>query len=76
MYILAKGECFVKYVDQKKKLTDNHRTLRPGEYFGEISMIYGCKRTATVVSRKYSTLAQLTRAKFKEIVTEFPELLE
>ena len=76
MYIIAKGECSVSIVDEKKKTHNNHRILRPGDYFGEIAMVYGCKRQATVVSRKYSTLALLTRAKFKEIATEFPELVD
>lgn len=48
--------------------------LRPGDFFGEISMIYGCNRTATVKSFKYSTLAMLTKAQYKEILIEFPSL--
>ena len=50
--------------------------LRSGEYFGEISLIYGCKRTGTVVSRKYSTLAKLTKEKHREIITDFPDLVD
>ena len=37
-------------------------------------MIYGCQRTATVISKKYSTLAMLSKANFKEISTEYPEI--
>lgn len=37
-------------------------------------MIYGCKRTATVESNKYSTLAMLNKTHFKEILIEFPSL--
>lgn len=48
--------------------------LRPGSYFGEIGLIYGCNRTATVKSGKYSTLAMLTKARYKEILIEFPSL--
>ena len=29
-----------------------------------------------MVSRKYTTLAKLTRSKFKEITTEFPEMTQ
>jgi hypothetical protein len=39
-------------------------------------MIYGCKRTATVVSRKYTTLAILSKPKFTMITTEFPRFKE
>ena len=48
--------------------------MRNGEFFGEISLIYGCKRTATVCSAKYSTLATLTKKNYDEILLEFPDL--
>lgn len=37
-------------------------------------MIYGCNRTATVKSLKYSTLAMLSKSNYKEILIEFPSL--
>ena len=61
MFIVAKGECVVNIKDEKSKLVKNHKILTSSDYFGEISLIYGCKRTASVVSRKYSTLAKLSR---------------
>jgi CRP-like cAMP-binding protein len=76
MFIIAKGECTVNVIDEKKRELEGHRVLRAGDYFGEIALIYGCQRTSSVISRKYSTLATLTRAKFKEIATEFPELVD
>ena len=45
-----------------------------GEYFGEIALIYGCKRTATVQSLKYSTLAKLKKSDYQDILIEFPDL--
>jgi len=42
MYFIAKGECSVILIDEKKKA--HEKSLRIGDYFGEISMIYGCKR--------------------------------
>ncbi len=50
------------------------KILRIGAYFGEIALIYGCRRTCTVISRKYSTLAKLPFHDFREILTELPEL--
>jgi CRP-like cAMP-binding protein len=76
MYFIAKGECSVHIIDEKKRAHRDHKILRVGDYFGEISMIYGCKRSATVTSRKYSTLARLEKEQFKEIATEYPEILE
>lgn len=52
----------------------SNKAIRVGSYFGEIAMIYGCRRTCTIISRKYSTLAVLTFAKYREISTEFPDL--
>jgi len=62
-YLIAKGAVDVFIVDQKKKekMVD---TMRNGEFFGEISMIYGCKRTATIKSAKYSTLAKLNKKNY------------
>lgn len=44
------------------------------DYFGEISMVYGCKRTANVQSTKYTTLAKLSYERYKEVLIEFPDL--
>jgi len=72
MYLLAKGMVKVNIASncddresaesQKKPLT-----LRPGQYFGEIALVYDCVSTATVVATKYCTLAKLTKEKFKEL---------
>lgn len=50
------------------------KVLRSNDYFGEISLIYGCNRTATVTSSKYSTLAMLSKEAYKELLIEFPEM--
>jgi len=64
MYLIARGECMVNIKDENNKVVRGHKVLGPSDYFGEISLIYGCKRTATVVSRKYTTLAVLSKPKF------------
>lgn len=73
LFLIAKGACAVSIIDEKKNL-QKLKNLRPGDYFGEISLVYGCKRTATVVSTKYSTLAMLEKSRYKEILIEFPDL--
>mmetsp|Transcript_112257 Transcript_112257/g.155000 ORF Transcript_112257/g.155000 Transcript_112257/m.155000 type:complete len:255 (+) Transcript_112257:1203-1967(+) len=76
MYFVAKGRCtvFVKDKldsgDQKKQI----RILYEGEHFGEISCIYNCKRTATVISNNYCTLAKLSKDNFMELQTYFDSL--
>lgn len=74
MYLVARGECVVNIKDEQGKLIKDFKTLTPSDYFGEIGLIYDCKRTATVVSRKYTTLAKMTKARFLQITTEFPRM--
>ena len=47
--------------------------LAEGDHFGEISMIYKCRRSATVMSRNYNTMAVLSEVLFKELIAEFPD---
>ena len=52
------------------------RTLRPSSIFGEVGLLYNCKRTASVNSINYSIVARLGRANFDFICSEFPELID
>jgi hypothetical protein len=61
MYFIAKGEAAVNILNDNKKIKNSRRILKVNEYFGEISMVYGCKRTAEVISTKYTTLAKLSK---------------
>lgn len=60
MFIIAKGEVKVLVTNEKKK-TNVIKSLRPGEFFGEIALIYGCVRSADVINQKYSTFAKLDK---------------
>jgi len=51
-----------------------HRLLVEGDHFGEITMLYGCIRTCSVISRSYSTLARLHYPRFRMLVAEQPSL--
>lgn len=42
--------------------------------FGEIALIYGCKRTATVLSKNFSTCSGLNKEDFDEIIRFFPNI--
>lgn len=72
MYMISKGEVEVQILSDKKHGEPEYRSLLPGDYFGEISLVYQCKRTASVTSKKYSTLAKLTFASYKNLITDFP----
>ena len=75
MYYVAKGVCTVQVVDQTKKLNKCVRNLLPGDHFGEIGMIYGTPRTATVLSKNYSTLAKMSLEVYHDLTTEYPSMV-
>ena len=48
------------------------RLLTQGDHFGDIGLLYKCKRTCSVISRNYNTLASLTYDRYKIIKCEYP----
>ena len=56
IYFIAKGGCNV-YVRNRAGLKTKANVLISGDYFGEVAILNGGKRTATVRSNNYSTLA-------------------
>jgi CRP-like cAMP-binding protein len=50
------------------------RALSDGDSFGELSMLFDRRRTATVVAATILELASLSKADFVHVIQEFPEL--
>ena len=50
--------------------------LRQGQLFGEISLIYNCLTTASVIALKYCTIGRLNQDDFNEIVLQHPQILK
>jgi len=48
------------------------QVLGPGSHFGEISLLFDCKRTASIVATNYCTFAKLTKEKFEEVSNKYP----
>jgi CRP-like cAMP-binding protein len=76
MYVIARGLCEIRQkhkeslggMGQQTDKNGNHvRTLIDSDHFGEISLIYDCKRTCTVVSQNYCTLATISKPDFMEV---------
>eukprot|EP00347_Sterkiella_histriomuscorum_P002268 403368814 len=76
MFFIAQGSCIVEQQDRisVKKQGIKIRNLEAGDYFGEVALIYNCRRSTSVLSQNYSTLAKLSQVKFKEIIQKFPKL--
>ena len=50
------------------------KKLKKGEYFGEISLLYDRKCTATIIARKYCNFACLSRLELKHMLLHLPFL--
>jgi CRP-like cAMP-binding protein len=72
MFYITQGDCLVNFQDLRGRVLRAQRLLVEGDHFGEICLAYRCKRTATVVSRNYNTMARLTYHRFRNLINEFP----
>ena len=59
LYFIADGECQVGVNDHHNRQV-MVREIKDGDFFGELSLIFGIPRTATVVSSNYCTMATIT----------------
>lgn len=75
MYFISKGDCAVNIKEWNGKMHIAYNCLVQGQHFGEIALIYKCRRTATIISRNYNTLARLAYSNWREVVNEFPRYL-
>jgi CRP-like cAMP-binding protein len=48
--------------------------VRPGDHFGEISLIDGGERTASVISETPMTLLEITQKQFHDMLVKDPEV--
>ena len=82
--IVREGEvggeiCFIS--QGKAEITTNegtiiHGTLESGDYFGDLSLILGEKRTASVKALTYCEIFVLGKKEFNSIKDEYPEIRE
>ena len=68
-YVLLEGEADVE-VDGKRR-----PTLKPGDFFGEISMLDRGPATATVVTRTPARLMVMSHAQFRDAIRGSDDLL-
>ncbi len=71
-YIILSGSVEVVVEALNKYLT----TLNSGQFFGEISLMLGIPRTATVRAKEETLLFAIDRRRFKKLLHEHPELYE
>jgi cAMP-dependent protein kinase regulator len=75
LYIIKSGEVEVFTADAKEeKLV--LATLREGDYFGEISLITGRPRTASVKVLRPAELVRVSKADFDRVVAQHPDTMK
>jgi CRP-like cAMP-binding protein len=74
LFVLLAGEVDVSKVDGVEKVL--LATLKPGDVFGEISLLTDQPASATVTAARQSTVLFLPREVFLKLVQAFPEIRE
>lgn len=75
MFVVVNGEVSVNTTNEKgKRIT--LATLGEGEFFGEISLLTGRPRTATIITNTDSDLLELTRKDYENIVADHPNVAD
>ena len=67
LFYVGKGMCkvFVRDASNKEVMV---KELYEGDHFGEIAIIYKCRRTATVQSMNYNTFAVMTPLAYRRLI--------
>ena len=61
LYFIIDGEVVVNMRDENNRLQQAVKLLVEGAHFGEIGILYNCKRTAEIVTRDYNTMGYITK---------------
>jgi ATP-binding cassette subfamily B protein len=73
-YIIARGVVEVWRTEEQSGNTKRVAVLQDGDFFGEITLITGFPRTATVRSLTVCTCISLGRGQFNRMMDRFPDL--
>jgi small-conductance mechanosensitive channel/CRP-like cAMP-binding protein len=74
LYMLVRGEAVVRIGTGREER--EVATLRPGQFFGEMSLMTGEARTATVVATNDLVTYRVTKAAFQHVLRETPALAD
>jgi len=72
LFVVMSGEVDISKIDGEQKIL--LATLRPGDVFGEISLIHDAPTSATVTAATNSTVMFLARDYFQRLVQAIPEI--
>ncbi len=75
MYIVISGELKIT-IRNKEGYEVVVKHMGPGEPVGEMALLSGCTRSATVTAVNDTTLAKLAREDFEELLQDYPQVRE
>ena len=73
MFFIASGVMDIYVTDENYK-TSEVKSISTGNYFGEVALLKEWRRTATVISKTYSTCAELEKSELFKVLTRYPFL--
>ena len=73
-YIIARGKVEVWRMEEQSGHTRRMAVLQDGDFFGEITLITGFPRTASVRAQTVCTCISLERGQFNRLLERVPEL--
>lgn len=76
LYVIAKGTATVRVTVDDTGLSKQIATLKAGDYFGEMAMMTGERRSATVIAASDTDCYRIDRQSFESIIRERPEIAE
>src|SRR3989304_3911481 len=71
-YIINRGQ--LKVLRWKGALQQHVATLVPGDYFGETALMYGRRRSATLVAATDAELLRLSKEDFDRLLRKYPHV--
>lgn len=72
MYFIINGDCVINVRDHNGNKRYSFGYVYEGNHFGEIAMLFKCKRTCTVLSRTYNIMAILTYERYRMLANDYP----
>lgn len=76
LYIICKGEAEVRVQAAGSELSERVATLRAGDFFGEMGLMTGAPRTATVIALTDVECYRLDKASFNDVLQRRPEIAQ
>jgi small-conductance mechanosensitive channel/CRP-like cAMP-binding protein len=75
LYIILNGACEV-LLERKRRGTKKVATINKGDFFGEMSLLTGEARSATVKTLEYATVIRVDKALFSTFLASNPDICE